>query len=134
MGKEEVVIEPSTDLEQFGEKLKSLENRIQLLEILTAKQVSEEPRVEPKVEPKMKKLIQINVKPTVRRVKGKGGLPTDILVKEGRTYFCETQQEQRLFLENNPGVETETFNIEMPDYIAAKRLNAPENKKQFERN
>lgn len=58
-----------------------------------------------------KKIIQINAK--------------------GKKYFCETPQEQQIFAENNPGVKTETFNLEMPIAIANGRLNAPGNKEQF---
>jgi len=50
----------------------------------------------------------------------------------GKKYFCRTEQEKRRFSENNPGVRTESFNIEMPASIANKRINTPENRKQFE--
>jgi hypothetical protein len=46
-------------------------------------------------------------------------------------YFCRTPEEQMIFSENNPGVETETFNIELLNSTAEKYLNDPENKKQF---
>lgn len=49
----------------------------------------------------------------------------------GKKYFCSTAQEQQIFTENNPGVRTETFNLEMPTAIANGRLNAPGNKEQF---
>jgi hypothetical protein len=48
-----------------------------------------------------------------------------------RIYFCETSEEQQIFSENNPGVETETFHIELLVPTADKYLNDPENKKQF---
>lgn len=100
---------PPAPTDKIQEKLNDLENRVQLLEIIAKKQASET-QPEPQQD-KPKKIIQINAK--------------------GKKYFCETPQEQRIFSENNPGVKTETFNIEMPILIANERLNAPGNKKQF---
>lgn len=48
-------------------------------------------------------------------------------------YFCKNSQEQEIFDENHPGAKTESFTIELPDYIAKKYLDNPDNKKQFER-
>lgn len=102
---------PKTKAQELEEKLNILENRVQLLEIIakagTQQQLAEMP--------KTKKVIQINAY--------KGG--------RGEKYFCMTQQEQSIFAENNPGVKTETFKVELPDYVANERLNDPENKKQF---
>ena len=91
------------------DRLNDLENRIQLLEII-AKKVTSETLPEPQQE-EMKKVIQINA--------------------NGKTYFCETSQEQHVFSENNPDVKTETFHIELEDSTARRYLNDPENKKQF---
>jgi hypothetical protein len=49
-----------------------------------------------------------------------------------KKYFCKTTQEQRVFLENNPNAKTESFTIDLPDFIAKKYLNDAENKKQFQ--
>ena len=49
----------------------------------------------------------------------------------GKSYFCTTNQEQQIFSENNPDVETETFTLELPVAVANGYLNDPENKKQF---
>lgn len=100
-------VDKRTILGKLQEKVDELENRVQLLEII-AKQglkVSAEPTQT------VKKVIQINAK--------------------GKRYFCETTQEQQVFSENNPGVKTETFSIELPVADADKYLNDPENKKQF---
>ena len=51
----------------------------------------------------------------------------------GKSYFCETSEEQEIFKTNNPGVETESFDIEMLISTADKYLNDPENRKQFTR-
>lgn len=96
-----------TKYDIIQEKLDNLENRVQLLEVIAKKQLTE---LEPLVD-EVKKVIQINAK--------------------GKTYFCTTSQEQYIFSQNNPGVETETFNIELPVSLANEYLNKPENKEQF---
>ena len=48
-----------------------------------------------------------------------------------KIYFCKTSEEELIFSENNPGVETETFHIELLNSTAERYLNDPENKKQF---
>lgn len=50
-----------------------------------------------------------------------------------KRYFCKTEEEQVIFSENNPNAKTETFRIELPDFIAKKYLNEPSNKEQFKR-
>lgn len=50
-----------------------------------------------------------------------------------RAYFCKTKEEECIFSENNPGVETETFSIELLTSTARKYLDDPENKRQFTR-
>ncbi len=98
-----------TEKEEMIERIDSLENRVELLEIIAKKGspggLSEE------IQRDVKKVIQINAK--------------------GRKYFCETDLEQHLFTENNPGVVTESYNIELPTDIADRYLSNPENKKQF---
>ena len=55
------------------------------------------------------------------------------IVKAGKTYFCETKEQELIFKENNPGVETESFNIELLKSTADKYLSDPQNRKQFTR-
>lgn len=50
-----------------------------------------------------------------------------------KIYFCRTSEEEMVFSENNPGVETETFHIELLNSTAEKYLNDPKNRKQFTR-
>ena len=40
-----------------------------------------------------------------------------------KIYFCRTSEEEMIFSENNPGVETETFHIELLNSTAEKYLN-----------
>lgn len=98
--------------DEIQEKLRSLENRIEMLEILAKKQTQENSESQ-EMETRLKKVIQINA--------------------DGKRFFCTTPQEQQIFIENNPGVRMETFNIELLEYTANEYLNDPENKKQFER-
>ena len=105
---EEVTIPKMTKYEEINERIKGLVNRVELLEIVAKAQSQSVPQSE---STSIKKVIQINAK--------------------GKTYFCTTSQEQQIFTENNPGVETETFNIELPPTVADRYLNNPENKKQF---
>lgn len=101
--KENEVVET---INKIIEKQEDLENRISLLEIIAKKT-----EVPSESQQTTKKVIQINA--------------------NGKTYFCETPVEQNIFAENNPGVTMETFNLDMPTFIADKHLNDPENKKQF---
>jgi len=118
--KEQVTLRKATDVQivsgesiNIQEKFKELENRIELLEFI-AKKTLPEAQLEPQQE--MKTVIQINAYRT-------GEKP--------RKYFCMTKQEQSVFSENNPGVKTETFNVDLPVFVAEERLNNAENKKQF---
>ena len=45
--------------------------------------------------------------------------------------FCQTKEQERIFTERNPGVRTETFEIQLLKSTAIKYLNDPENMKQF---
>ncbi len=49
----------------------------------------------------------------------------------GRMYFCQTKEQEQIFEENNPGVRTEAFSIQLLKSSAIEYLNDPENKKQF---
>lgn len=68
----------------------------------------------------------------------------------GKEYFCLTPEEKQIFFENNPGARntekynketekmekkknSESFHIELPDYVAKGYLNKPDNQKQFVR-
>ncbi len=84
--------------------------------------------------PKNMDVIQINTKPKMAKAKfDKRGqmIENAKVVVPGKKYFCITPEEQQVFSENNPGVETETFKVELPVFIANRYLNDPENKKQF---
>lgn len=96
-------------MSEVQEKLDDLENRVELLEII-AKKEAPETQIE-ETQSQVKKVIQINAK--------------------GKKYFCTTPLEQQIFSENNPGVKTETYTLELPVFIVDKYLNDPENKKQF---
>ena len=50
-----------------------------------------------------------------------------------RKYFCETDEQERIFGETNKGAVTESFTIELPIPVARKYLDDPENKKAFEK-
>lgn len=107
-----------SDLIQLGEKLENLAGKVGLLEILIKKQAEEmtmminkQPAEPPPPANLMKKFIQINA--------------------NGKTYLCSTAREEQIFSENNPGVETERFNLELTAEQADRYLNDPENKKQF---
>lgn len=91
------------------ERLNDLENRVELLEIIAKKETSGVQIDEPEL--LTKKVIQINAK--------------------GKKYFCLTPLEQQVFTENNPGVKTETYSLELPAFVADGYLDDPENKKQF---
>ena len=108
MAEEQVTIPKMTKYEEINERINGLANRVELLEIIAKSQPATQPESRPE---SMKKVIQINAR--------------------GKTYFCATNQEQQIFTQNNPGVETETFNIELTSDVADRYLNDPENKKQF---
>lgn len=101
-----------TKTDEIQEKLAALENRIELLEIIAKKGTPEiQQETQREVQQETKKLIQINAK--------------------GKKYFCRNRQEQQLFKQNNPGVETEVFEVELAIPTADAYLDDPENKKQF---
>lgn len=55
-----------------------------------------------------------------------------LYVEKGRQpCFCQTKEQERIFAENNPGIRTETFEIQVLKSTAIKYLNDPENIKQF---
>ena len=64
-----------------------------------------------------------------------------VIIENGRKpYFCQTKEQELIFLENNPGVRTEDFNsgvrtesfsIQLLKSTAIKYLNDPRNRKQF---
>ncbi len=51
--------------------------------------------------------------------------------KSRRPYFCQTKEHEVIFSENNPGIRTESFGIQLLKSTAIKKLNDPENMKQF---
>ena len=46
-------------------------------------------------------------------------------------YWYQTKEQEVIFKENNPGVRTESFNVQLLKSTAIKYLNAPGNMKQF---
>ena len=99
----------TTDRIDFLEaRCDDLTNRIELLEIIAKKTGPAEDEQQ-----KSRKVTQINM--------------------GGKKYICETAAEEAIFTENNPGVKTETYHLELPDHIIDGYLNDPENKKQFTR-
>ena len=66
-----------------------------------------------------------------------------VIVENGRPpYFCQTKEQELIFLENNPGVRTEEFNsgvrtesfsIQLLKSTAIKYMNDPRNVKEFTR-
>lgn len=118
-------------IEELQEKVDALENRVQLLEIIAKKQLVVETKTEPD---ETKKVIQINTLPKLAKARynNKGELiEKEKVIESGKSYFCTTPQEQHIFSENNPSVETESFNVDLPVLVANEYLNDPENKKQF---
>lgn len=51
-----------------------------------------------------------------------------------KRYFCKTPQEQEIFRRKHPNARMETFEIELPLYVAQEYLDDPENKKEFTEN
>ncbi len=57
-----------------------------------------------------------------------------LYVEIGRSpYFCQDPEDALVFAENNPGVRTESFTIQVRKSTAIEYLNAPRNMRQFER-
>ena len=55
-----------------------------------------------------------------------------LYVEIGREpYFCQDPEDALLFAENNPGVRTETFTVQVRKSTAIKYLDSPRNMKQF---
>lgn len=64
-----------------------------------------------------------------------------VIIENGRKpYFCQTKEQELIFLENNPGVRTkesnsgvrtESFSIQLLKSTAIKYMNDPRNVKQF---
>lgn len=98
-----------SELESLKERFEFLKSKVDLLEILAKSRVAA-PSPEAQIEP-MVKVKQINA--------------------GGKRYFCKTIQEQQIFAENNPGVKTESFDIELQSETAKGYLEDPENIKQF---
>ncbi len=100
-----------TDRMDFLEaRCDDLTSKVELLTIIAKKADSTEQRDE---QEKSRKVTQINM--------------------GGKTYICETAAEVAIFAENNPGVVTDTYHLELPNHIIEGYLNDPENKKQFTR-
>lgn len=51
--------------------------------------------------------------------------------KSRRPYFCQTKEQEVIFAENNPDGRIETFTIQVLKSTAIKKLNDPENMRQF---
>ena len=101
-----------SEIEMLKERFEFLKGEVDLLKIIAKKGSTaqleaqeEDQRVKPK------KFIQINANKKI--------------------HLCKTEQEKTIFLENNPGVETEIRELEMTAEQAAPYLNDPENIKQF---
>ncbi len=66
-----------------------------------------------------------------------------VIIENGRQpYFCQTKEQEVIFMENNPGVRTkdsnsgartESFNIQLLKSTAVRYLNDPRNVEQFTR-
>ncbi len=64
------------------------------------------------------------------------GKPTDVkrkIEKGRRPYFYQDNEDFIVFHENNPKARLETFGVQMLKSIAKKRIDDPENMKQFRR-
>ena len=116
MAKESIAIEKPDESFIIKELREIIDQQKQLIETLSrqmdilTKAVKAEPE---KTAPPLTKVTQINV--------GK------------KKYFCLTPQEQEIFRSNHPNMKIETFEVEMPEYMATKYLENPENVKAFER-
>ncbi len=115
-------------VELLKEQVEGLKGRVGMLEIVAKNTVAAAGPEEPLE--RMVKVIQINVAPKTKMVV-EDKRKVLKLVEGGKEYFCITAEEQRIFAENNPGVKTESFKVELQEAAAEKYLNDPENKKQF---
>jgi len=101
-----------SELERLKEGLDALKSRVDLMQILAEKEAA-----------------------TPTEAPNEGTVPViqinDLTTK--KRYFCKTPEEQRIFQENNPGVDTESFAVELTPALAKGFLDDPENKKQFTR-
>lgn len=93
---------------KLQEDLENLASKVGLLEIIAKNQPAGTREAPPR---DVKNVIQI--------------------IANGKSYFCQTPQEQEIFQGNNPGVEIESHNIELATPTADKYLTDPENIKQF---
>jgi hypothetical protein len=76
------------------------------------------------------KVVEIIAYDVVGKKKNEDG--KEVIVEKGRQpYFCQDKEDAAVFAENNPGVRTETFTIQLLKSTAIKYLNGPENVKQF---
>lgn len=99
----------TTDRLDFVEaRCDDLTNRVELLEIIAKKTGPAEPEGE-----RSRKVTQINM--------------------GGKKFICVTAEEESIFAQNNPGVEVETYHIELPEHVIQGYLDDPENMKQFTR-
>ena len=117
------------EIENLKEKFELLKGQVQLLEALSkqpAAPILDEPAL------KLTRLIQINTKPKMK-TRMVNNQPVTSVSEPGKKYYCKTSEEQQIFVENNPGVETESFTIEVQDYVAKEYLENPDNVAQFTR-
>lgn len=57
-----------------------------------------------------------------------------VVIENGRKpYFCQTKEQELIFMENNPGVRTESFSIQLLKSTAIRYLNDHGNIEQFTR-
>ncbi len=62
------------------------------------------------------------------------GKPTGKMRKVEKSrgpYFCQTKEQEVVFGKNNPDARIETFNVQLLKSTAIRKLNDPENMKQF---
>lgn len=78
------------------------------------------------------KVTEIIAYDVVGKKKDEDGKET-IVEKGRRPYFCQTKEQENVFTENNPGIRTETFGVQLLKSTAIKKLNDPENMKQFKK-
>ncbi|MBN2591632.1 MAG: hypothetical protein JXA96_17330 [Sedimentisphaerales bacterium] len=93
--------------------VEKLKNALGIKEQETPEQMYERMQREIGTRPGYMKVIQINM--------GKN------------KYFCETEEQERIFTEKHSGMKTESFKIELPVSSARKYLDDPVNKAAFER-
>ena len=100
------------EVDGLKEKVEGLVSRVGLLEIIAKKESAAQMEEQEEVQrEKPKKFFQINAKK--------------------KTYICKTEQEKAIFMENNPGVETEVRECELTAEQAAPYQKDPDNIKQF---